>query len=193
MTLLLITPPAAEPITLQEAKIHLRVDDSEEDTSISMAIQTARQEAEHMTGRALITQTWERVLDVFPAGAIQLGNPPIISITSVKYLDVNGVEQTLAGSAYTLDAVKMPGWLHPAATATTWPSTQADTPNTVRVRFSCGYGTAGSAVPANVRRWMLLRIGTLHEHRQESVVGVSVTPLPRDYTDRLLDPVRIWA
>lgn len=191
MTLLLITAPATEPITLQEAKIHLRVDDSEEDTSISMAIQTARQEAEHMTGRALITQTWERVLDAFPAGAIELGNPPIISITSVKYLDPNGVEQTLAGSAYTIDAVKMPGWLHPAA-GTTWPNTQTDVPNAVRVRFLCGYGAA-SAVPANVRRWMLLRIGTMHEHRQEAVVGVSVTPLPRDYTDRLLDPVRVWA
>jgi uncharacterized phiE125 gp8 family phage protein len=192
MTLVRITPPATEPVTLQEAKIHLRVDDTEEDTSISMAIQAAREEAEHQTGRALITQTWERVLDAFPAGAIQLGNPPIISITSVKYFDVNGVEQTLSASAYTLDSVKMPGWLLPSAAYPTWPSTQADTPNTVRVRFTCGYGAA-SAVPAKVRRWILLRIGTLHEHRQESVIGVSITPLPRDYTDRLLDPVRIWA
>lgn len=193
MTLIIITPPAAEPITLADAKAHLRVDSSAEDAMITMLIQAAREDAEHITGAALITQTWERVLHAFPAGAIKLGRPPVQAITSVKYLDTAGAEQTYSSAAYTLDAVNASGYVYPSVAYPNWPSTQLGAVNAVRVRFTCGYGAAGSSVPANVRRWMLLRIGTLYEHRQEVLAGVSLAELPSPYAERLLDSVRIWA
>jgi uncharacterized phiE125 gp8 family phage protein len=193
MTLMLITAPTAEPVTLAEAKAHLRVDTVADDALIGMLIQSARQAAEQFTGRALITQTWERVLHAFPDGAIKLGMPPVASITSLKYIDIAGVEQTYSSAGYTLDAVNMPGWLYPSVAYPTWPSTQADAINAVRVRFACGYGATGSTVPATVRSWMLLRIGTLYEHRQEVIAGISLNELPTPYTERLLDRERAWS
>lgn len=192
MTLLLITHPAAEPVTLAEAKTHLRVDTASDDALITMLIQSAREQAEHLTGRAFITQTWERVLQAFPDGAITLGMPPVAAITSVKYLDDSGAEQTYTSAGYTLDAVTMPGYLYPSIAYPQWPSTQPGAVNAVRVRFTCGYGATAAAVPANVRNWLLLRVGTLYEHRQEVLAGVSLNELPSTYTDRLLDRERVW-
>jgi uncharacterized phiE125 gp8 family phage protein len=191
MTLKLITAPAAEPVTLEQAKLHLRVDHSSDDTLITALITAAREGAEHITGRSLITQTWERVLDAFPAVEIELGRPPVASIVSVTYIDGAGTEQTLDAADYTLDSTTPPGWLLPSATLDVWPITD-DVANAVRVRFTAGYGADGTAVPSGITAWMLLRIGTLYKMREEIVAGVSVADLPGGYAERLLDPYRIW-
>ncbi len=188
MTLKLITAPATEPVTLAEVKAHLRCGD-DEDALIGVLIQAAREHAEHLLGRALITQTWERVIDEFPPVEIELGMPPVVSLTQITYVDTAGAEQTLSGALYTLDADRLPGWALPAVD-TEWPDT-LDTANAVRVRFTCGYGAA-SAVPAAVKSWILLRIGTLYKMREEVVVGVSVADIPGGFVDRLLDPYRTW-
>lgn len=192
MTLLLITAPTVEPLTATEVKDHLHIDDSVNDEDFAGWIAAARQEAEQLTGRALITQTWERVLNEFPAGAIQLGWPPVISITSVKYIDTSGVEQTLSAGAYTLDEATDPGYLYPSVAYPTWPSTQAGRPNAVRVRFTAGYGASASAVPAAIKHWMKLRIGTMEKLRDGVVIGVSATEVSNQYIDRLLDRYRVW-
>ena len=188
MTLKLITAPATEPITLAEAKAHLRCGD-DEDALINALIVAAREAAEHELGRALVTQTWERVVDAFPAVELELGMPPVQSITSVTYIDTAGALQTLSASAYTLDPTTPPGWALPA-TGYTWPAT-LDTANAVRVRFSAGYGAA-AAVPAGIKAWILLRLGTLYKHREGVVTGVTVAEVPGGFVDRLLDPYRTW-
>lgn len=194
MTLKLITAPTTEPLSLSEAKLHLRVEHTADDALITSLIVSARQAAEHELQRALITQTWERVLDLFPldgeTNAIELGRPPIQSITSVKYVDQNQVEQTLSSSAYSLDADNEPGWLLPAID-TEWPDT-LDTADAVRVRFVCGYGGAAD-VPDAIKSWMLVRIGTLYKMREQFVVGATMTPVPESFVDRLLDPYRCYA
>ncbi len=189
MTLKLITAPASEPVTLAEAKVHLRCGD-EEDALLGVLIQAAREQAEHQLGRALITQTWERVIDAFPAAEIELGLPPVTSITLITYVDLAGATQTLDANLYTLDTGVDPGWALPAA-GTTWPGT-LDTASAVRVRFTCGYGEA-AAVPAAVKSWILLRIGTLYKLREEFVTGKSLAEIPGGYVDRLLDPYRMWS
>lgn len=191
MTLKLITAPAAEPVSLTEAKLHLRVDHSTEDDLITVLIQAAREGAEHLTGRSLISQTWERLLDAFPPSAIELGRPDVTAIVSVTYIDGLGATQTLTRDDYTLDATTSPGWLLPSETLDVWPITD-DVVNAVRVRFTTGYGASGAAVPAALRQWMLLRIGTLYKLREEVVAGTSVAAIPGNYTDRLLDPFRLW-
>ena len=110
MSLTLITAPAIEPLTLADAKAHARVSVTDDDALITAFIQAARERCENMLGRALITQTWEKVLDQFPT-AIQLSWPPIQSIVSVKYIDANGAQQTLAPANYVLDNAAEPGWL----------------------------------------------------------------------------------
>lgn len=191
MTLKLITAPEAEPVSLTEAKLHLRVDHSTEDDLITVLIRAAREGAEHLTGRSLISQTWERLLDAFPADAIELGRPDVTAIVSVTYIDGLGATQTLTSDDYTLDATTQPGWLLPSETLDVWPITD-DVVNAVRVRFTTGYGASGGAVPAALRQWMLLRIGTLYKLREEVVAGVSLSEIPGNYTDRLLDPFRLW-
>lgn len=191
MSLRLITPPAAEPITLEEAKLQCRVDGTAEDTWFtSFAIPGARRAAEHELGRKLITQTWEAVFDAFPSFGIELGAPRVLSIVSIKYVDTTGAEQTLAAENYLLDADTLPGWALPLA-GTSWPDT-ADAANVVTVRFTCGYGPAATDVPANVRQWMLMHIGTAYKNRESMVHGVSVAEIPNRYVDSLLDGERTW-
>ncbi len=165
MPLKLITAPASEPITTAEAKTALRIDTSDQDTLIAAFITAAREQCEQHTGRALLTQTWERTLDAFPDNEIRLGWPPIIAITSVKYIDVDGVEQTLAANVYTLDNDTEPGWLL-LADGQSWPAT-SDVANAVRVRFTAGYASA-AAVPQSLKTWITLKVGELIENREAS-------------------------
>jgi uncharacterized phiE125 gp8 family phage protein len=187
MSARLITAPALEPVTLAEAKLHLRVDGTDEDTLITPLIVAARQYAEHLTERALITQAWELVVDAFPSAEIRLPRPPLISITSVKYDDTAGVERTLSPTTYSPDVYSEPGWLLPAH-GYDWPDTW-DAANAVRVRYSAGYGAAASAVPEGIKSWILLRVGSLYRQREELVDGRLITP---SYIDRLLDPYRVY-
>lgn len=193
MSLTLITEPAAEPITLTEAKLNLRVDHSTDDDLITELIVAARQKAEHLTGRALITQTWQRSLDAFPPLGLELGKAPAVSITSVTYTNTAGTDVVMDSADYTLDSTtdEQRGWLLPSATLSAWPSTY-DTVNAVRVRFVAGYGASGASVPAAIRRFMHLEIGTMYKMRESIVAGVSIAELPSSYAERLLDRYRLW-
>ena len=102
MKLDLITAPAAEPISTAIAKAHLRVDFSTDDTLIDSLVVAAREYVEQVTGRALITQTWELLDDRFKGRAIHLPNAPLQSVTSVKYIDTGGTEQTFSSGSYTV-------------------------------------------------------------------------------------------
>ncbi len=191
MTLKRISDPGAEPLTLTEAKLHLRVEHTVDDDLITALIQAARERAEHLLGRSLITQTWTRVLDAFPAAEIELGVPPVQSISSVAYIDGNGDSQTMPSADYSLDNTTLPGWVLPSEDLSTWPST-LDTANAVTVTFVTGYGASGTAVPAAIKAWMKMEIGTMYKHRESIAAGVSVAELPGGFHERLLDPYRIW-
>jgi uncharacterized phiE125 gp8 family phage protein len=191
MTLKLITAPAAEPLTLTEAKLHLRVEHTTDDDLITALIQAARERAEHLLGRVLITQTWARVLDAFPAVEIELGLLPAQSITSITYVDAAGATQTLDSADYSLDSTTPLGWVLPSEDLDVWPTT-LDTANAVTVTFVAGYGASGASVPAAIRAWMKMEIGTMYAHREGIVAGMSVADLPGGYHERLLDPYRVW-
>jgi uncharacterized phiE125 gp8 family phage protein len=194
MTLKLITAPAAEPVTTDEAKLHLRVTHSADDALIATLVSAARQHAEHLMGRSIITQTWERVLDAFPAVEIKVGGSPagpVAAITSVSYTDTAGATAVLDPADYTLDDVAEPGFVLPSAALSTWPATY-DTVNAVRVRFTAGFGASGAAVPGPILAYIKLRVGTLYKFREDVAAGVSVADLPGHYSERLLDPFRAW-
>lgn len=191
MTLKLITGPATEPVTLAEIRAQCRIDadiTSEDDLLTAFGV-AAREQCEHEIGRPIITQTWEKVLDAFPAAELYLGKPNLLTVVSVKYLDTSGVEQTLDGSLYYVQTEATSGWLLPAAD-TTWPDTD-DTANAVRVRFTCGYGAA-SDVPATLKTWIKLRAATLYKFREQIAAGASVTALPTSFVDGMLDRYRAW-
>lgn len=180
----LITAPASEPVSLIEAKLHCKVDGSDDDALITALITSARMQAEHILGRALITQTWEQVLDTFPDSEIKIETTPIQSITSVKYIDTAGVEQTILSSNYTLDLYGIIHWLLPAANYA-WPDTY-DMANAVKIRFVAGYGDA-AAVPQPIKAWMLMAISTLYSQR-DGIIDGRFGEVPRDFFAGLLDP-----
>ncbi len=192
----LVTAPESEPVSPTEAKAHLRVDISDDDLYIGTLITAARQRAETITNRSLVTQTWRAWGDGFPAEtdprgflSIPLSNGPVITVTSVKYTDAAGVLQTLAGTEYTLDnkiADRVPT-VRPAY-GRSWPST-LDDGDSVQVEYQAGYGAAG-AVPAPIKAAILQYVGHWYQNREVVITGtiVSETPLAGD---TLLWPYRL--
>ena len=182
-----LSPPAAEPLTLADAKLHLRVDAdiTEDDGLIAALIVTARQQAEHRTGRALVTQQWRLGLDRFADDSLELPLPKLQSVQSVTYLDADGVRQTLAGAEYDVVTDELVGRLLPAF-GKTWPDCRIR-PGSVQVSYTCGYGAA-SDVPQSIKAWMLLAIGAWYENREALTSGNPVAELPRSFWDGLLDP-----
>jgi len=83
LRLKLKTAPSAEPITLDDAKSHLKVDSADDNVLITAQITTARQFGERETKRAFITQTWKMYLDSAPA-EIEIPKPPLQSVESIK-------------------------------------------------------------------------------------------------------------
>jgi len=192
MRLSLVTAPTTEPVTLDEAKAHLRVDGTAEDALITALIQAAREHVESQTGRALITQTWDGTLDSFPArGAIVLPKPPLVSVTSVKHIDAAGAEQTMNPSDY---SVEKPAGPHAQegrillGYGKSWPSTRCQS-NAVTIRFEAGYGAADK-VPAALKAAMLLAIGDLYQNRERQALS-SMQFYENKSAELLLFPFRI--
>lgn len=184
----LVTDSLVEPLSLDDAKLHLRVTGIAEDSLIAAFIQAARRQTEHELNRALITQVWELTADEFPAGEIPLCKAQVQDIVSVKYLDQAGLEQTLSLSDFALDAQGTTGWLFPA---TAWPGTYAGS-SCVRVRFTAGYGSAASDVPANVVAYIKLLVGALYRNRETFAAGQNVAELPGRFADALLDSEKVY-
>lgn len=171
-----------------------------DDPMISMLIASARAAAETELHRSLITQTLDAYFDRFPCPPLRYADlpsqhelrlPPLSSVTSITYIDTEGAQQTLAVDQYLVDAVSKPARVAPAY-GVSWPSTR-DQANAVVVRFVAGYGAA-AAVPACIRNWMLMRIATLWENRQELVIGAGgLVQIPASFIDGLLDSERVSA
>ena len=184
MSLKIVTPPTAEPVTLLEAKDHLRVDGSDDDALISVLITAARKWAEEYTGRQFVTATWDWFLDGF-CQSFSVPIPPLQSVTSIKYLYTAGAEQTLDAATYRVDAVSEPGRIA-LDYGKSWPATY-QVINDVTVRFVAGYGAA-SAVPACIKNWMLIRIKTLWDQRDQLVKQLGMPTFEPTWVDSLLDP-----
>lgn len=167
--------PAAEPVSLTEAKAQLRVDASDEDTYITSLIQTAREVAEDRTGRALLSQTWLATLDngSLPAdGIVELPRPPLQSISSITYIDTDGATQALASSSYTLDTTSEPGRIY----FEDMPSIKS-VMNALKITYVAGYSDA-DAVPMKIKQGILLLIGHWFNHREEVVRGMTPHNVP---------------
>ncbi len=147
--LTLVTPAAVEPVALDDVKRHMRLDEGAFNADVTSLIVAARLMAETITRRALNTQTWDYKLDAFP-NELSIPLPPLQTVSSIKYIDVNGVEQTLSASVYDVDTDSEPARVRPAH-GESWPSTRDDM-NAVVVRFVAGYGNNATDVPETIRQ-----------------------------------------
>lgn len=167
------TQPAVEPVTLTEAKAHLRVDTSDDDTYIGTLVTAARQWVEEYLDRTLVNTQWTMRLDAFPH-EIELPRPPIASsgtVTAVTLTYTLGDDSTttLAASEYRVDRQSTPGVVRQLR-AGSWPA-NLDDYNAVAVTWWAGYGATGASVPAAIRHAILMLVGHWYEMRSSVLTG----------------------
>jgi len=147
----IVTPAASHPLLLDDVKLFLRIDASDEDSLLSMLLSAATEYVEGHVGQALITQTRKLTLDKFPADWtdwIRLPYPPLSSVSSVKYY----YDETLTiwdSANYEVDTDDTPGRIRPSC-GNTWPSTD-DRLGAVEITYVCGYGASYTSVPNTLR------------------------------------------
>lgn len=185
----LITDAATEPITLAEAKLHLRVSHDVDNTPITAWIKAARQVVENYTNRQLISATWELYIDSWPLDGeyIELPMAPTTSITWVKYYNSSGDLTELAAANYLLDEISEPGRLYRAPNGS-FPAVQTRR-NAIIVRQVCGWADAAT-VPGPLKSALLLILSHLYENRQDVLTGVTAQALPKGSVS-LMAPYRI--
>jgi len=167
MGLRLITPPAAEPLSVSEVKANQHIDHADDDVLLGKLITDARQWVEDRTQQKLMTQTWELVIDYFPEHEVRIPVRPVQTITSIKYDDSAGAEQTIDGNDYYLDNVGGDeAWLFTNGD-TAWPTDLIDAVNAVRIRFVAGYASA-DLVPGSIKRAIHLKVRDYYEGTDSS-------------------------
>lgn len=192
----LITAPTTEPISLTEAKLHLKVDNSDDDTLISSLIKAARQSAENFTNRALSSQVLELILDDFPEKEIVLPRPPVETLTSIKYTNCEGVESTLDSHDYISFIEAEPAVIVPAY-GKSFPYFTPYPKGAVKIRYTAGYKTSGTEarliIPEAIKQALLLIIGSYYENREDLLSkGHILKSLPFG-AEYLLYQFRIWS
>ncbi|HEX4535233.1 MAG TPA: head-tail connector protein [Rhizomicrobium sp.] len=172
MPLQLITPPAIEPVTLDEAKAHLKVDTAADDALITSLIAAARARAEWHMGRALITQSWTLWLDCWP-DVIEIPLPPLQAVTSITAYALNDAATVLDAATYQVDLASS----RVALKANAAPPVNLRKLNAIAVAFTAGYGDEASDVPAPIREAILQMIAELYANRGDANAEVSTSAL----------------
>lgn len=176
----IVTAPATEPISVSEAKAHMRIDSTADDNYITALITAVRIVTENLTGRSLVTTTWDYFLSDFPCGdEILLRRPKLQSVTSLKYKDTDGIETTWGASNYIVDGNSDPGRIV-LTYGNTWPSLALYPSNPISIRYVSGYGAA-TAVPQPLKNAMFFLVAHLYEVRQPVDIGNIANKIPMTY------------
>jgi uncharacterized phiE125 gp8 family phage protein len=171
--------PAVEPVALSEAKAHLRVDVSDDDTLIAAIIKAAREFCEEYLDRTLVHTQWAMRADRFP-WEFELPRPPMAqagttTATVVTYTLETQQTATLSTAEYRVDREATPGVIR-TTYAGTWPGHLYDE-NAVSVTWWAGYGADGTSVPAGIRSAILMMVSHLYEHRTAVAPSMAEVPL----------------
>lgn len=184
--------PAIEPISLSEAKDHLRIDGTDEDTYLATIITAARKYCEQYCNRAFITQTWKQYPEDFSDG-MKLSINPVQSVTSITYYDVDGNSQTLNASQYQVDLSDDVCRIYEAVDVD-FPDVQDEKINPITITYVCGYGSASTDVPMDIRHAIKLMIAHFFQNREMINTGQGISsqiPMPK-VVQVLLNNYRIF-
>ena len=169
------TGPAVEPLTVAEAKLHLRVDISDDDAYIGTLITAAREWVENYLDRTLITTQLILRAAEFPTEELELARPPMVASGTatavvITYTLADTTTATLSTALYRVDRTSTPGNVAPVINGT-WPSDVIEDANAVAVTYWAGYGPTSASVPATIRHAMLMLIGHWYDRRSAVLTG----------------------
>lgn len=193
-----VTAPTTRPVSVQDVKNWGKIDTDADDALIqrfcldpAIAYLDGR---DGVSGLALEQQTWDLKLDAFPcgAGAIRVPLPPLISVTSISYVDEAGNSQTLSASRYRVDTASRPGRIE-IAYGDSWPSARSVV-GAVAVRFVCGHALAEgspteSGVPDNVKMAVIALALHYYENRAR-IADARQSQVPR-HVEAMIDAFRV--
>lgn len=170
-----------KPLSVAEAKRHLNVTHTEDDSLIDDYIGAATAMLEQRTNRCFVTQTRICKMGGFDdtryvhEREIFLPRSPLASVSSIAYLNSSGVSTTLATSDYLVHTDEKPGKISEAYNAT-WPATYG-VQNDVTVTYLAGHSTASASVPANVKQAVRMLVGHWYRNREATLVGTVSTEI----------------
>ena len=175
------TGPAVEPLTVAEAKLHLRVDISDDDVFIGTLITAAREWVEAYLDRTLITTQLILRAAEFPTEELELARPPMATAGTatavvITYTLADTTTATLSTALYRVDRTTTPGNVAPVINGT-WPSDVIEDANAVAVTYWAGYGPTSASVPATIRHACLMLIGHWYEQRSAVLTATISKPL----------------
>ena len=184
-SLIRITQPAVEPVSLGEAKVQARVDTEADDAYIQALIAVARQYVEDILDITLLSTVWEASYDLFPVWAIVLPRPMLQTANiTVTYRLGDGATSTKSSAAgdFRVDTRTVPGRIYPHW-SDTWPAVRGDE-NSVVVNYTAGFGPDGSSVPPLYKHLMMVLVAHWYDTRQIVAPGTYGT-IPKTF-DTLL-------
>lgn len=186
-----VNAPDESPVSLPEAKAHLRVDHDDDDALIGALVEAATGHLDGRTGmlgRAIVTQTWRAKMRCWPVcGRIWLPLGDVSEIVAVKYRDDDDVEQTLAPTDYRGPFVNACGTWIERAPSVAWPNL-SDRQDAISIEWKAGFGAAAEVPPA-IKQAILLLIGQWYETRETITLGETVVEMPFAVT-ALISPYR---
>lgn len=190
--LILDTGPSSEPVTLAEAKEHLRVDIDDDDALITGLITAAREYVESVSGWTLFTTTWRMILDDWPSQPfIVLPRPPLQSVTSVVYVDSQDNTNTWPTTEYVVETDRTPGRIH-LVYGKSWPTATLRPASPITITFTAGWPSV-SQIPQRYKQAVLLLLGHWYENREAVVVSGAVPKQLSLAVDSLLMMDRVYA
>ncbi|RUP11117.1 head-tail connector protein [Hyphomicrobium sp.] len=187
MSLVMTIPPAVEPVSVADAKAHMRIDGDDEDVLIASLLLTSRLHIEVALSLALITQSWTITLDRWPPGRdVELPLTPLRSIDEVRVKNAARIANAIPREGYLVDLAARPARL-------VWNNMVPPAPhvrtNGIEIDMTAGFGSTGDSVPAPLKHAILMLTAHWYEHRDPGEIGSDDARIP-DAVSALINPFR---
>ena len=185
MSMQLITEPVIEPVTLDEAKLFLRIDTPDDDVLLASLITASRRLIEQATRNCLLQQTWRFGFDVWPSSLmLRLPLAPLLSLSAVTVMDGAGNRMAQNLANFQINPTSMP----PTVQSKSMPPISAASEGGIQLAAVFGYGTTATSVPQALRVSVLMVLSQFYETRGlgDSTLPASVRTLIAPFTRRAL-------
>lgn len=172
--LALAAAATVEPVSIQDARLHCRIDDNADNSYVSALITAARIMAEQYTRRVFITQSWVMYMDAWPCERfIEIPKAPLQGISSIVTYDDDDVSTTFASSNYYRDTISTPGRVVLRSGAS-WPDVER-VANGIVINFVAGYAASPAGIPQDIRQAILMIVAHLYENRGDVTAEMPAT------------------